>query len=101
MTENVIPLRLTAPAALKIIREIAADSGRVVTAPHAKKRMKQRRITMQQVLACLQRGNLIEGPALMPDGDWRCTLQRLIAGDDVTVVAEFNSRERLLVVTVF
>ena len=101
MTEDVIPLTLTAPAALRIIREIAADSERVVLVPHARKRMRQRRITFEQVLACVRRGNLTEGPAPMPDGDWRCTLQRLIAGDDVTAVVEFSTRERLLVVTVF
>lgn len=100
MLENVIPLKMSAPLALKIIREIAQDTSRIVIIEHAKKRMLQRHITQDQIYKCLRTGNLTEGPAKMPRGGWRCTMRRILAGDEVTVVAEFDSRDRVLVVTV-
>jgi hypothetical protein len=37
------------------IAELAADSSRVIVLPHAKQRMKKRRILLTQVLHCLPR----------------------------------------------
>ena len=42
------------------IAAIAADSSRVVILPHAKKRMRNRRILLTQILYCLRHGNVIE-----------------------------------------
>jgi len=53
MAKNVIPFNLTASAALKRIRELAGNSANVFVVEHAKKRMKERHVTLSQVLECL------------------------------------------------
>lgn len=92
---------LTAPAALKLIREIAADSSRVVVVAHGKKRGKQRNINTRQVVDCLLKGTITEGPYQIADGSWRCNVFRHSAGERMTCVVEFDLPEGLLVITVF
>ena len=98
---NVIPMNLTPAAALPIIREIAEDTSRVVILNHAKKQMRNRRITRTQVYSCLRRGIVIGGPSLVIKCFWRCTVQRLTFGEELSVVVSSDSREKLLVITVF
>ncbi len=50
---------------------------------------------------CLRHGTLVEGPYRDLHGYWRCTLRHLTAGDEVHVVVAFESRERLIVITVY
>jgi hypothetical protein len=94
-------MRLTAPVALRIIREAAKDSGYVVFLGHAERQMKKRRITRPQVLACLSRGVITEGPYLDAKGCWRCRMERTAAGDNVAVAVAIDDEKRLIVVTVF
>lgn len=101
MTENVIQFTLKETDALRIIRDIAEDTERVMFLPHAKLRQKQRRIDDSQVLMCLRKGHVVEGPFQDIKGHWRCTLRRLVAGDDVSIVVSFNTSDRLLVIAVF
>ena len=101
MAENVLPLRMTPAAALRLIREVAGDTSRVVILNHAKQQMKKRRITRSQVYSCLRLGVMTEGPALDMENHWRCTLSRLAAGDEISAVVSFISRERILVITAF
>jgi hypothetical protein len=51
-----MPLRMNDASALKLLRDIAQDSGRVIFTQHARLRMRQRKVTPVQVLACLQHG---------------------------------------------
>jgi hypothetical protein len=64
------------------------DSGRVFITPHAKKRRRERRITLPQVLDCLCHG-LVSEPAHTShtylQGNWQCTMTRRSAGDEVRV----------------
>ena len=53
---------------------------------------------MEQVLTCLEKGMMTEGPSLDVHGYWRCTMERLVAGDELTVAVAFNSRESVVVV---
>ena len=94
-------MNLTPATALPIIQEIATDTSRIVILNHAKKQMRRRKITRTQVYSCLRRGVITEGPALDIQGFWRCTMQRLVAGEEITVAVSFNSREKLLVITAF
>jgi hypothetical protein len=96
---EITPLKMSRPVALQIIRSAAADS-RVVLLRHAKQRMVQRRISATRVLSCLLRGVITEGPAQDLRGYWRCTMERLAAGEEVKVVVSFNSRERVLIISV-
>ena len=83
--------------------ELAADSSRVIVLPHAKQRMKKRRILLTQVLHCLRRGNVIEPAHLDIKGCWKCTLESTISGDVVRVAAavdKSDTGEFVLVITV-
>ncbi len=56
--------------------------------------------TVNGEMACLKL-LFSEATALDIKNYWRCTMFRLAAGDDVSVVVSFNSRERLLVIPAF
>ena len=68
------PVKLSPAAALAVIREIAADSSRVVLVPHARKRGRQREISWRQIVRCCQKGTLQEGPFVNGHGHWQATL---------------------------
>jgi hypothetical protein len=97
---SVTPLRMSAPRALRLIRAAAEDTDRVAFHPHAKLRMRERRVSASQVYACLRKGVIVEGPALDAKGCWRCTMTRLAAGERVKVVVAIIPVDLLLVVTV-
>lgn len=71
--------------ALRIIRQAAADSARVFFTRHAEARLRERKITRGQVLECLLRGAVVEGPAPSLRGGSECTMERMVAGDRVKV----------------
>ena len=81
---NPIPYRLNDANARKLLREIAGDSARVVLLPHARQRMKQRQITLVQVLAVLRNGNLAEPAALDMYGNWKVTVKGMVCGQLIT-----------------
>lgn len=99
MGENIKPFRLGADAALKRIRELASDSRNVFITRHAIQRMVEREITRTQVIECLLRGVIGEGPALDPYGSWKCTLRRVAAGQELEVVVALQGN--LIVITVY
>jgi hypothetical protein len=90
--------------ALRLIRDIAQDSSRVVVTVHARKRMLQRRISRPQVLECLLKGQLAEGPALDIHGNWTCTLRWRHAGDYIRIAAAIKqdpaNGRKVIVITV-
>jgi hypothetical protein len=99
-----IPLPLNDANMLRIVRELAQDSANVFIAPHARRRMRERRITWHQVLACLRHGVLAEPAHENIRGHWKCTLRHHHAGDLVRVVAVIEKDDEgnwIAVVTVF
>ena len=87
----------------KRIALISRDSARVVTISHAKKRMVQRRILLTQVLQVLNGGKVVEPAHRNIHGNWQCTLERLVAGDRIKIVAALEERisgEHVIVITV-
>lgn len=105
MADNVIPLELTAQHAQRLIKSLARDSANVYFTEHAKKRMKQRHITNAQVLKCLSKGRITEGPYRdINSGNWRTRLEYHYAGNDIVSVAELfttTNGEKILIITVF
>lgn len=99
--QNVVPMTMTLAIAQKLIRELAADSSKVVLVGHGKKRGRQRAINFAQALKCLQRGTVSEGPYQTAAGDWRCNVFRHAAGEEMTCVVEFDLPRGLLIITVF
>jgi hypothetical protein len=98
---DAIPLRLGATAALRIIRQAAVDSRQVFFTDHVGRRMKTRRITRTQVLECLPRGTITEGPTRDLRGNWTCRMERFVAGEQIGVAVAIESSASLVVITVF
>jgi hypothetical protein len=98
---EVVPLALTVPAALEMVRQLAAESGRIVILNHCLKRMLQRRVTRRQIELCLQKGTVSEGPTTNAHGNWQVNMFRHAAGDELTCTVAIEWATRLLIVTVF
>lgn len=96
-----VPLRMNDATALKILREIAQDSARVIFTHHAMQRMRQRKVSPVQVLACLQRGIVSEPVALDMHGNWKLTVSHRVAGKDLNVAVAIDVPGRAIVITVF
>ncbi len=87
-----------------MIRETAADTARVFFTPHAKKKMRERKITPTQVYECLQRGSISDHARVNIHGNYQCTMVWRHAGDEVSVVAALERDEDgnwIAVVTVY
>jgi len=102
---NSTPYRLNDANALKLLREVAKDSGRVVLLRHARQRMKQRQITLAQVLTVLRTGSLAESAACDLHGNWKMTVRGMTCGQSVSVACAIEMQEepgkRVLVITLF
>lgn len=100
MPDRVLPIRLSRAAALTVIRAAAEDTSQIIVTRHAEQRMRQRRITMRQVVACLRLGVMTEGPALDIKGCWSCRIERMVAGDDVKVALAIDPLAKVIIITV-
>lgn len=102
---NLRTFRLNDATALKLVREIAKDSGKVIVTKHAIARMRQRRITLLQVLDVLRKGTLSEPASLDIHGNWKVTVQCKTCGENVTVAGAIDMAQapgkRVFVITVF
>jgi hypothetical protein len=101
MPAKIVPLEMTASQALRLVREIAAETENIVIVPHGQKRARQRKFTRRQIELCLQRGSVTEGPYTGQSGLWRLNMFRHAAGEELTCVVEIDLPNRLIVVTVF
>ena len=95
------PFEMNQGNALAIVREIAADTSNIFLLGHAKIRGKQRAINRGQVVACVQKGTLVEGPFLNAHACWQMTLYRHAAGEQMNCVIAVELPSRIIVVTVF
>ena len=96
-----VPMRMNDANALKLLREIAQDSGNVILVDHARKRMRQRKVTTVQIIECLRRGVVSEPVALDIHGNWKLTVAHRVAGKDLNVAVAIDLPSRALVITVF
>lgn len=101
MAAEIVPLSLTRPHALTMIRELAKDSANIVVVAHASKRQRQRSITRPQIERCVQAGYIDEGPFLNTHGNWQVTMCHYSAGEEVTVVVAIDWPKKLIVITTF
>jgi len=104
MTDEPTPFRLNDRNLRRLISETAKDAGRVYFTPHAKQRMRERKIDSEQVLDCLRNGAVSESAHTNLYGNWQCTLSRRNAGDEISVAAALERAEDgtwVIVITVF
>jgi len=91
--------RLSAKDVKELIRELAKN-GEISLSSHARDRMKERGITMMQVLNCLSKGEFLE-VAYSHDygGGYIASLRRMVAGERIKVVVSLKLNKKLLVIT--
>lgn len=94
------PMRMNDPNALKLLREIAADSGQIVFTDHAVRRMVQRKVTRPMVIDCLLAGAIDESVALDIHGNWKMTVWKRVAGRSLRVSVAIDLPSRAIVITV-
>jgi len=102
--ETPIPRRVSDAGLLRLIRQLAQDSSNIYLESHARLRMKQRKISNSQVLACLRRGDIHEPAHQDIRGRWKCTLKYRWAGDEIHAAVALERDEDgawVAVVTVF
>ena len=98
---NVVPMKLSKPAAKRMIDEIAEIPGRIVPTKHGKKRMRDRQISITQVRRVVKAGFIEDNPWRDQHGFWRVTMRGMSAGEEITVGLSIEWHSRLLIVTVF
>ncbi len=98
---KVIPIGLRPGAAEKKIRELAADTDKVILSDHALERMEQREISDIEVYRILQKGHVMEEPTRTKQKEWQCkVVMRLKGNRDAGVVTIILHSGRLFVKTV-
>lgn len=81
------------------IRAIAADSRRVFFTDHARKRIKQRHLSLEAVLAVLRLGRLLRAPEHnAAKGSLECRMERFVDGRDLAVIVAISDGDPDLVV---
>jgi hypothetical protein len=96
------PATLSRHDALRIVRELAADSRNVAVIAHARMRKRERGISHADILRVLQKGVCVEGPYIAAkSGLWRLNVQGRSAEEPLTCVVELMWRKKLLIVTAF
>jgi len=96
-----VPLRMNDATALKLLREIAQDSAKVIFTEHAKARLRGRKVTPVQVITCLQRGIISEPVALDLYGNWKLTVTHRVAGQNLDVAVAISVPDKAIVITLF
>jgi hypothetical protein len=101
MARKPIPLRLTAAAATRAIRERAQDSANVVLTFHAQDRMQERDVSAAEVFRILREGQVFGDPVREAGGDWKAEIEKRLPGRrDAAVVTVIRAGGSLVVVTV-
>lgn len=87
----------------KHIRTLAKNTISVVITDHAKVRMRQRKVTSQEVYECLQLGQIVREPEGNEDkGSLECLMERYVCGRHLgIIVALCDEDPDLVVVTLF
>jgi hypothetical protein len=96
------PDKLSRADAIRLVRELAADSNNVILTDHCRRdSMHKRAITRRQVLDCLLKGTISEGPFqdLGHGGNWKMNIYR--QSHDLTCTVAIAWRTHLIVITVF
>jgi hypothetical protein len=104
MQNQPIPFKLNDTNLQRMIREAAADTARVFFTSHAKKRMRERKITSTQVYECLRKGVISDHARVNIKGSYQCTMTWRHAGDEVSVAAALERDDAgnwVAIVTVF
>lgn len=105
MSKRLLSIDMPIDMVSKTIKNLAANSANIFLIDHAKKSMKKRHITLNQVIQCLLKGKITEGPYRdIGSGNWRVRMEYYSAGQCIKVVAELmtnDKNEKIIVITTF
>lgn len=87
----------------KLIRATAKDTKTVIITIHAGARMRERKVSSQEIYECLQNGSIRQQPEPnTAKGSLECRMERYVAGRNIAVVAAICDEDPdVIVVTVF
>ena len=87
----------------RLVRERSVDTENVILTDHARQRMEERAITLEDVILVLRRGRCREAPQSSDNRqDYRGKMDATVAGREVVVVAAVSIQQpQLVVVTVW
>ncbi|MEB3754895.1 DUF4258 domain-containing protein [Acinetobacter sp. MD2(2019)] len=95
---------LTEIEAKRKLREIAKDTRKIKLSAHARERMKERNISLKQIICCFEHGDIIEGPYADTRGDCKLNVSVRTAGEIITttvVIKVCENGDFSIVVTTF
>ena len=91
--------RLTRKQAKQAIRDCVATSSFKLS-KHAQQRMKQRSITMMQIVNCLKKGEVTEDLYMSPHyNGWNTTIEKMTAGRYLRLPVCLTWRQDVLIIT--
>lgn len=94
------PLKMSAAAIQRVVRQRAQASERVIITDHAQERMEERGFTVTDVLAVLRNGGVYVAPFKNERGDWQADVERRMPGGrDAVAVTVVPSGQMLVVRT--
>lgn len=87
----------------KHIRTLAKNTASVFLTDHAKKRMRERKVSAEEVFQCLQLGLIDREPEVNEEKDsLECLMERYVAGRQLgIIVALLDENPDAIVVTIF
>ncbi|USZ96136.1 DUF4258 domain-containing protein [Acinetobacter baumannii] len=95
---------LTLTEAKQKLRASARDTSRIKLTTHAKERMKERCISMKQIICCFEHGDITEGPYPNTRGNCQLNVSVRTAGEYITTAVAIKQSENgefSVVVTTF
>lgn len=94
-------LPLSAANAERLVKRRAQVSENVIVGDHARKRMSERDIDIDDVLRVLRTGSVDASPTRTDQGEWQCKMVKRIKGTrSVGVVTIILHKEKLFLKTV-
>lgn len=90
---NVIPFSSNKKHIVRLIRDAAVDTTNVVFPEDERMGEWQQITTDRQIIACLQKGDLVHGPITDSQGNQECTFKRFAAGVCIWVTVSLYKKE--------
>lgn len=100
---EIVPINPTPADMARHINRIAKDTSNVIFTGHARKRMRQRKITTRHAVTCLREGSCDceEWPFQNEHGEWCCKMIRKVAGLEVTLAVAVNWNTNIIIITTY
>jgi hypothetical protein len=100
MSDTVIPLNRVPDKkeALEIVRRLVTEE-KIALSRHTQLRMSQRKVSYHQIINCLKKGRITEGPFQVKNG-YEMRFERGTAGDWLRVVLCLRFKQDMLIISV-